>query len=301
MLLLTSTFVDYLSPDENISDILWYNKFVTQFSKMTVSCLVSQCNLTTEMFGEKKTVLDSIINNFIKTIPESSQRIRDSYKSLCMSAHICPGELKQDKEDRIFSSDAFIKEAEKNEISSRELVIRTMNANAFLNYFFLIEETIKSIYIDATPDCRFFTAKHTINKLLKEKLTNEDLYNDFNKEIYKRSKFFITFKSLSDTWQLLTLIRNRYVHHGNIYDKLAEDQFNQIVEKILDELKSDENELILTKFFFQQSIECFQKQINQSNSIIFDNVLENIIRNTSLFIMESLYICEVQKLKQQES
>jgi len=301
MLLLTSMFTDYLPPDKNISDILWYNKFITQFSKMTVACIVSQCNLSPEMFNEKEIDLDNAIESFINNIPENSKINRDRYKSLCMAIHIDPGEMKQDNEDRIFSSDAFIEEAKKNEISSRELVIRTMNANAFLNYFFLIEETIKSIYVDATSDDAFFTAKHTIQKLLKKILIDENLYKNFNNEIYKRSKFFVTFNSLSETWRLLTLIRNRYVHHGNIYDKSAKNQFNQIVNKILKELNRYEDELILTICFFLEKIECLKKQINQNNSIIFDDVLENIIRNTSLFIMESLYICKVQKLKQQKS
>ncbi len=292
MILLTSTFSDYLTPDNEV-DIPYYNKFIKQFSKMTVSCIVSQCNLMPEMFQEDKNVLNKHIDTFIKDIPKAAEDIRRDYKNYCLAAGIFPGEIQQEKEKRTFSSDYFRKEAEENKISCRELIIRTMNANSFLNYFFLLEESIKNIYLDINSSNGFFSAKDTIKKCLKSKIEHEDIVDEFNNELYKRSKFFLTFESLIELWKLLNLIRNRYVHYNNIYDGSAKSQFTKLVDGILKELEGDD--LLLTANYFIDAMKIFEEQLKSSDSIIFNDTLENIIRNTSIFIMESLYICEKKK------
>ncbi|AFH91923.1 hypothetical protein [Providencia stuartii] len=292
MILLTSTFSDYLTPDNEV-DTPYYNKFIKQFSKMTVSCMVSQCNLMPEMFQEDKNILDKHIDTFIKDMPEAAEHIRKNYKMYCLAASVSPGEIQQEKEKRTFSSDYFRKEAEENKISCRELVIRTMNASAFLNYFFLLEESIKNIYLDINSSNEYLTAKNTIKKCLKGKIKHEDIVDEFNNELYKRSKFFLTFESLIELWKLLNLIRNRYVHNNNIYDDSAKSQFTKLVENIIKELEGDE--LLPTVNYFIDAMETFENQLKNSDSIIFNDTLENIIRNTSIFIMESLYICEKNK------
>ncbi|EFC4407122.1 hypothetical protein HEK46_022725 [Escherichia coli] len=292
MLLLTTTFSDYLTPDDKV-DIPYYDKFISQFTKMTISCVVSQCNLMPEMFQEDRSVLEHHINDFIKGIPDSAKQIRKNYKHYCLACGISPGHMKQEKEQRTFSSEYFIKEAEDNKISCRELILRTMNANAFLNYFFLIEETIKSICLEVIPSDVQYTGKDTISKLLKSKIKHEGFIDEFNKELYERSQFFLNFKALIELWRLLNLIRNRYVHYNNTYDSSAKKQFSKLVDKILEELKDDD--LLLTCNLFINEMEIFEGQLENSDSIVFNDALENIIRNTSVFIMESLYVCERNK------
>ena len=97
-----------------------------------------------------------------------------------------PGDIVQENEKRTFVSDLFIQDAKKYKISNREMIIKSLNTSTFLNYFFLLEDSLKCI-----SDYDYLKGSEVISKALKAILVREKILDKFNSELYKRSKFFI--------------------------------------------------------------------------------------------------------------
>lgn len=252
---------------------------------------MSQCNLMPEMFDEEESVLDGHIDEFIINIPKNALRQRGMYRSLLMGMMLDAGDVVQESEGRTFVSDSFIKQAQASGVSSRGLVIRTLNAYAFMNYFFLLEETLRDIYLEVIPDeSRSLGGIKAVSYCLQRKLKCSEQLQKFEIELRGRSKFFKNFKSLSALWELLNFIRNRQAHYNSSYDAGAQDRLSTLLEAFIQKNSSDELLTVNASFIseFEQVIE----NVQSTGQLVFNNMLENLIRNTSVFVMESLYIVE---------
>jgi len=298
MLLLTSALFDTLKPSPECS-VKYYRTFISQHMAITTSTIVAQCNLMPEMFGEPKKAIDDHIDNFIGQIPERSESIREEYKFHCMAGHIDPGSLIQENEPRIFISDSFKSKAKEYKISSRELVIRTLNASAFLEYFFLFESTITKIYKDRYQQSSerglMLGGKDVISKCLMGKLKNDKTEVKFFTDLKIRSKFFTNSAQLESVWRLLNFIRNQQVHSGGVYDNRSKKMFGIYIDNICKSY-TDHDEMVLTINLFLNTLEPIKENIEKNGYIIFNDSLENLVRNFSLFVMESLYVTETRRI-----
>jgi hypothetical protein len=282
MLLLTSFFVDILLPEQDGNQSSkFYNNFLSQYTSITVTALVSQSTFLHDTYVDtSKKDLDKDINNMINSIPDGAEHKRKIYKVLCMGAHIDPGKTLQEEEKRSFISDLFIQDSKKYNMSNREMIIKGLNTSAFLNYFFLLEDSLKNIYIEVNmiSDDNFqLKGSEVISKALKHILEKKSIQNDFFLELEKRSKFFINYQSLNRTWKLLNFIRNRLIHDNGYYDEKAKILFKTYYENILKTYTNESESLTITLFI--DKIDKYQKQIGENNYLIVDDVLENIIRN----------------------
>jgi len=294
MLLLTSFFADILLPEQDDNQSTkFYNNFLSQYTSITVTALVSQSVFLHDTYVDtSKEDLDKDIDNIINSIPDGAEYKRKIYKTLCMGSHINPGKTLQEEEKRSFISDLFIQDSKKYNMSNREMIIKGLNTSAFLNYFFLLEDSLKNIYIEVNmiSDDNFqLKGSEVISKALKHILEKKSIQNDFFLELKKRSKFFINYQSLNRTWKLLNFIRNRLIHDNGYYNEKAKNLFKIYYENIL-KIYTNESESLTISLFIDK-IDKYQQQIDENNYLIVDDVLENIIRNFSVFIMESLYIC----------
>jgi len=291
MILLQINQTDYLTP---IKDIPYYTDFISKYCHITISCNVSQ-GILIPLRGNENDELDEDVTEFINTMPEDSRKRREFYRKFAKGSHIDVGDVIQENEKRTFASDYFIGEANKNNISPRELVLRTLNCNVFLQYYFLLEETLKNLLLESNKsyDPKKITGSQAITLCLNKRLNKFKNKDKFIRLISERSKFFKTWKTLSLTWDLLTLIRNRCVHYNNKYDTISVAKLNDSIDLILNELsKSEGNEM--TSLFFMESMEKIVDQIEVNGYILFNFTLENMIRNTSIFVIESLYLCEIE-------
>ncbi|MGE0052547.1 MAG: hypothetical protein AB7S49_13605 [Arcobacter sp.] len=270
MLLLTSFLVDILLPEDDNS-ISFYDKFLAQYTSITVSAIVSQSHFYSETYNTKLEDLDRDVDNIINEIPDASKRKREMYKVLCFGAMMNPGDIVQEKEKRTFVSDLFIQDAKKYNISNREMIIKSLNTSTFLNYFFLLEDSLK--YISSNG---YLKGSEVISKALKSILETEKILDEFNAEIYERSKFFINFDSLEKTWSLLNFIRNRIIHYNGYYDKHAKDIFEKKFNDILN-LYLDIDTMNTSIFLLINNFEKYTNQINEFDYLIWSgNIISDI-------------------------
>lgn len=291
MLLLTSFLVDILLYEED-DEITYYKNFISKYSTMTVSAIVSQLTFLPDTYIDMtQETLDNDIENLIKSIPEAAEKRRHAYSHYTLAAGIDSGEIIQNEEKRSFITEAFYKKTKIYSLSSREMIVRELNSSTFLNYFFIIEDTLKNIYFQNTNTNKHIGSSKLISEILEGILNYKNIKNIFESELNMRSKFFINFASLNRMWKLLNFIRNRLVHFNGYYDDEAITLFIQYYEKILNIYDNNDSMLISISYFID-TIEKYKKQIEKTNYLIIDDTLENIIRNISIFIMESLYVSE---------
>ncbi len=271
MLLLTSALFDTLKPLPG-RNVKYYSSFVSQHMMITTSTAVAQCNLMPEMFGESKKIIDEHIDRFIGVLPESSEGITKAYKPLCKSMHIDPGEITQENEPRIFASDAFEAKSKAYGISNRELVIRTLNASAFLEYFFLFESTITNIYRrkyqSASERHLMLGGKDVISKCLMGKLKRDGNEAAFFSDLQTRSQFFTNPSQLASVWRLLNLIRNQQVHSAGIYSGRAKKDFGKYIDRICHAYKN-QDEMTIPVNLLLQVLEPVQEHIERHGYILF--------------------------------
>lgn len=291
MTLLGSFLIDILRPEKNVFP--HYDSFLSRYTLITVTALVSQCSLIPETYeGMTKSRMDSDIDEMIARLPESSQNKRDMYPILCLGAGIDPGKSVQETEERTFVSELFTEDAQIYSLSNREMILKGLNLSSFLNYFFLIEDSLKNIYIDSCePRKDFIKGSETINVCLKGIISKMDVKDLFLGDLYSRSKFFFDFESLNHLWSLINLIRNQIAHSNGFYDKKAKITFNKKLKSLARHFHG-KDELILSINMILNVFQKHQTQIQETGYLIVDDSLENIIRNISIFIMESLYICK---------
>lgn len=237
----------------------------------------------------------SIIDDFIGDLPGSSEGITKAYKPYCKAMHIDPGEVIQENEPRIFASDSFEAKSKAYEISNRELVIRTLNASAFLEYFFLFESTITNIYKRKyqPPSERNFMpgGKDVISKCLMGKLKRDGTEAAFFSDLQARSQFFTNSSQLASVWRLLNFIRNQQVHRAGIYSGREKKAFGNYIDSIC-HAYDNHDEMTIPVNLLLDVLEPIQEHIERHGYILFKDSLENLVRNFSLFVMESLYLTE---------
>jgi len=291
MLLLTSFLVDVLLYEED-DEIIYYKNFISKYSAMTVSSIVSQLTFLPDTYIDMtEETLDNDIENLIEFIPEATEKRRQVYPYYTLAAGIDSGEIIQNEEKRSFITEAFYKKTKKYSLTSREMILRELNSSTFLNYFFIIEDTLKNIYFQNTNSNEHIGSSKLISKILEDIVEHKNIKDIFERELNRRSKFFINFTSLNRMWKLLNFIRNRLVHFNSYYDDEAITLFIQYYEKIL-KIYYNNDSMQVSISYFMDVIDKYKKEIEETNYLIIDDTLENIIRNISIFIMESLYISE---------
>ncbi|WP_139433685.1 hypothetical protein [Aeromonas veronii] len=290
MTLLKSCLIDVLKPEEGVFP--YYEMFLSRYSLITVTAIISQCSLYPDTYiGMTEADIDNEIDTAIEELPAESERKRKIYRTLNLAMHIDPGVLIQENEERTFASELFIRDAKKHSLSNRELILRGLNSSAFINYFFLIEDVLKTMYIDlANPKNKFIKGSETINVCLKNIISVMGISDSFEKELHERSKFFFDMKSLELLWDILNMIRNQIAHSNGYYDAKAKRSLHRRVEKLA-KYFTDNDGCILSISMIIDAFDKYEMQVNNTNYLIVDDILENIIRSTSIFIMESLYVC----------
>lgn len=294
MLLLTSALFDTLKPSPD-RKAKYYNTFISQHMMITTSTIVAQCNLMPEMFGEPAETIDNHIDDFIGGIPDQSKKITEAYKLYCKARHLDPGDVIQELEPRTFVSNAFESKSKMYGISNRELVIKTLNASAFLEYFFLFENTLirlyKNRYQPKNERHCILGGKDVISKCLNEKLKRDGTETLFFENLEERSKLFKNISQLASVWRLLNFIRNQQVHSNGNYYGQARKAFGIYVEKVC-KTYEDFNDMTLPINLLLDVLDPIQEQIEKHGYILFNDSLENLVRNFSLFVMEALYLTE---------
>ncbi|OAZ75229.1 hypothetical protein SRCM100623_00419 [Acetobacter pasteurianus] len=298
MLPLTSLFCDYISPKN--TDPKYYKEFINKYTLFTVPIIYSQAVLTPDSsVGLTKELLDTEVNQFINDLPGNATARRSLYRPLCLAGGIDPGKMVQDGEKRTFVSHFFEETSDRLSLSNRELILSSLNASAFLNYFSLLEDTLKKIYWQIShhkKDKTLRTGGETISFYLKNILSLKNIENEFIYQIEQRSKFFNNFEALVEMWSLMNLIRNKYIHNGNYYNKRSREFFNQRVFSVISKFSRDEYSL--EKVLFIDKFDPMINEIKETGQLTFSDTLENCIRNIGLFVMESLLLCD-RKSKQE--
>ncbi|MGF1832144.1 hypothetical protein [Photobacterium sanguinicancri] len=294
MTLLQSCLIDVLEPKKGVFP--YYDSFLSRYSLITVTAIVSQSALMPETYeGMTKADMDGEIDGMIKELPDSSEEKRKAYPLFCLAAHINPGESVQENEKRTFASELFSEDARRYSLSNREMILRGLNSSTFLNYFFLIEDSLKNIYIDLiNPRNKFIKGSETIEVCLAQIISKSDITQQFEKELYARSKIFFDIKSLELMWSLLNLIRNQIAHTNGFYDDKAKRSFNSRMESLAQHY-SGNDDCLLSINMILDTFENHETQIGKTGYLVVDDSLENIIRSISIFIMESLYVCNRDK------
>jgi len=295
MTLLQSCLIDVLKPKKDIFP--YYELFLSRYSLITVTAIVSQCSLMPDTYeGMTKADMDGDIDGIIEGLPARSEEKRNAYRSFCLAAHINPGELVQENEKRTFASELFTEDAKKYSLSNREMILRGLNSSTFLNYFFLIEDSLKNIYIDlANPRSKFIKGSETIEVCLEQIISKAEINQQFEKELYARSKIFFDMESLKLMWSLLNLIRNQIAHTNGFYDDKAKRSFIRRVESLAGHYSGNDDCLLSINMILDVFVK-YKEQIKETEYLVVDDSLENIIRNISIFIMESLYACNRDKI-----
>jgi len=294
MILLNIFQCDILKPATNFNPE-YYQNFLSHYTLTTVSAIVSQRTLMPDTYENMTAeVMNSEIDNLINGIVEEALHMRHAYRDHCLGAGLESAKTVQETESRTFLSEFFSEKSKEIGIQNREMVIRTLNASAFINYFFLIEDTLKKLYFSSVnlenPDAHIGGAQ-TITRCLKKSINAKKLMQPFMKHLTDRSRFFISFKSLEDVWELLNFIRNRLSHYNGYFDQKAKERLNTLIEKITKNY-IDKDEYLLSINTFNDALEEIEEQIEKTGFVIVNDTLENIIRNTSVFIMESFYLSE---------
>lgn len=290
MILLLSNQNSLLTPT---IDCKYYNFFFRQYTLISVSNLVSQCYLIPPNNRVDRICFDNEIQDFINSIPQITKDETQFFKIISMGMNFDQGAFIQESEKRSFISDIFTDEAKKQNISSRELVIRELNASAFLNYFTLLESSIKKMYFDIFIDdsnkqlSGGMIIEISLNKILKQK----KIKGKFEKQLALRSKFFLNFKVLVATWGIINKIRIRKIHYNCFFD---EEDINFLKDKIENIAalyrKGRKKNCLNTLHLFCIKIEEIIEQIEKDRYILFNDSIENIVRNTSVYVMEALYL-----------
>lgn len=290
MILLLSNQNSLLTPTV---DCKYYNFFFRQYTLISVSNLVSQCSLIPPNNHVDKVCFDNEVQNFIESIPQKTKDETQQFKLFSIGMNLDQGTLIQESENRSFLSDIFNDEAKKQEISSRELVVRELNASAFLNYFTLLESSIKKMYFDIFIED---INKHlsggmiievSLNKILKHK----KIKGKFEKQLALRSRFFLNFKVLIETWGIINKIRIRKIHYNCYFDDEDISFLKNKIETIATlYAKGGKKKCLISLISFCDKIEETIAQIETDRYILFNDAIENIIRNTSIYVMETLYL-----------
>lgn len=290
MLPLTSLFCDVLPAKED--DPNYYKSFLVQYTLITVPVIYSQTIITPESTSERL-YLNNNIDSYIADLPNISTTKRKHFPYITGRALVPDSAMIQDQEVRTFVSELFVKKAKEHNITNLEMILSALNASAFLSYFGLLEDTIKRVYIERygepQGESRILgggTIYIYLNKILEE----GKVKGQFTKELARRSEFFLNFRTLDSTWSLFNLIRNTVVHESGNFSKEKQKAFRDKIENIIKSLLKHKVPEISVDFLHH--IESIADEIESTGRIRFTCALENCIRNTCIWVMESLLLSE---------
>lgn len=290
MLPLTSLFCDVLPAKSD--DPEYYKSFLTQYTLITVPAIYSQAIITPESAAER-VLLNDQVDNFITELPKASLTRRRNFPYLTGRALMPSSAMIQDQESRTFVSAIFIEKAIEHKITNLQMILSAQNASAFLNYFGLLEDTINRIHVEKCGEYqgeKKILGSGTIYLYLNEILNKEKIKGQFVSELAKRSEFFLNFKVLESTWSLLSLIRNTVMHEGGNFSKEKQKAFRGKVENIIKSLSKHNVPEMSVEFLHH--FESVENEIKSTGRIRFNDALENCIRNTCIWVMESLLLSE---------
>lgn len=299
MLPLTSLFCDVLPAKDD--DPHYYKSFLAQYTLITVPVIYSQAIITPESASERL-YLNNNADNYIADLPSRSATKRKHFPYITGRALVPGSAMIQDQEVRTFVSELFVEKAKEHNITNLEMILSALNASAFLSYFGLLEDTVKRIYIERfgepQGESRVFgggTIYLYLNKILEEGRVK----GQFTKELAKRSEFFLNFKTLDSTWNLFNFIRNTVMHEGGNFSKEKQEAFRDKIENIIRSLLRHEVPEVSVGFLHH--IESIADEIESTGRIRFTCALENCIRNTCIWVMESLLLSERSASRRQNS
>ncbi|KZM40421.1 hypothetical protein OA92_07310 [Marinomonas sp. SBI22] len=130
---------------------------------------------------------------------------------------------------------------------------------------------------------------------LKGIISKADINQQFEKELYDRSKIFFDIKSLELMWSFLNIIRNQIAHTNGLYDDKAKQSLNRRIENLAKHYRGNDD-CLLSITMILDVFEDHNAQVKKTGYLVVDDSLENIIRNISIFVMESLYACNRDKI-----
>lgn len=297
MLPLTSFFCDVLPANSN--DPYYYKNFLSSYTLITVPAVFSQGILTPGPYeGCGREEIDSDVDEFIQKLPERSEYRRKIFRDYSRAAMIDPGVMVQDNESRAFFSSIFERRSKELGLSNRELILSALNASAYLSYFSLFEDTLSRLHrneVGSKVGGDKISAAEAVSRQLREILEAKKIFDIFTTKLAERSKFFANFETLSKTWSLLNLIRNRLVHHGSYYTLAYGKKLDEYLEAVFETFQG--NEYIVERNLFLDSFEPLVVEAQETRRLTFCDALENCIRNLALFVMESLVLSEREARK----
>jgi len=297
MLALTSLFCDVL-PSEP-SDPSYYARYVRQYALLTLPTVLTQAMLTAVRSEEEK-ILDDEVSHFVASFDENARAKRNAFDLYRDAAGMNSERIVQDEEGRSSISQFFVDQSEVMKISNRELVMSSLRASAFLNYYFLLEDTLKSLYYDTcTPDdsAKGKSGSVVISVFLKDILSSKRAVRFFDGELLKRSQFFTRFGLLTKMWSLMTIIRNVLVHDGGQCDDEEIARISLCVDELVSMLDKDQ---LVTSVLIGNVFASMLTETRKTGRLMFGDDLENCIRNLGLFVMESLILAERAAQRAQE-
>ena len=297
MLPLTSFFCDVLPA--RLNDPHYYKAFLAQYTLITVPVVFSQGILTPGPYeGCSRDDIDTDVNEFIQKLPERSEYRRRIFPFFSRAAMIDPGEMVQDNEERTFVSSFFEERSKEIGISNRELILSALNASAYLSYFSLLEETLSRLHWTALGrpmGGEKVSAAEAVSTHLKGILEDKKITEIFTEKLAERSKFFANFDTLSKTWSLLNLIRNRLVHHGGYYTVAYGKKLDTSLGAVFETFQ--DGEYIIERNLFLNKFGPLVDEAQETSRLTFCDALENCVRNLALFVMESLVLSERETRK----
>ncbi|MBP5953045.1 hypothetical protein [Pseudomonas sp. P42] len=297
MLPIASFLCDVLPAKSN--DPYYYKNFLISYTLITVPAVFSQGVLTPGPYeGCSREDIDTDVNEFIQKLPERSEHRRKIFRDYSRAAMIDPGIMVQDNEGRTFFSNIFEERSNEVGLSNRELILAALNSSAYLSYFGLFEETLSRLHwneIGRKVGGEKSSAAEAISRQLREVLEAKKIFDIFTIKLAERSKFFANFETLSKTWSLLNLIRNRLVHHGSYYTVAYAKKLDESLEAIFETFQ--DGEYILERSLFLDSFEPLVVEAQETHRLTFCDALENCMRNLTLFVMESLVLSEREARK----
>ncbi|PMG96609.1 hypothetical protein BCU78_24885 [Vibrio lentus] len=219
----------------------------------------------------------------------------DDYKRaqmLMMGAHMsmtCP----QAKESRGLLLDKFFISMAKRKTKPKELLANFLNAKEFILIYAIFENVLKGEFLrlGILAEGKFMREKDLF-KFLNDKLSKQDMMDDFVKCLSQRSPIK-DFETLTTFWKFFTHIRHLYTHSGGMVTAKWIATYINLKTNLEDKVYLFDD--LFLKQRLNSAIDGFEPEVGQ----IFNanDHFSNIFRNLIVYIMEALYLSEIKAVK----
>jgi len=286
--LLTSFLPNLLKPHDD-TDII-YDNFCTNMSLVSISTIIHHHLLSPHDLDDNS--IESDLNNYIKEISENSKNMYENHRMYTFGMMMETDNI-QRSEERVLSYEYFNKYKEKYRLSTQKALLVQENISTFLKYFFILEDGLKAIYIeqvDSSPS-QHIKASELFSKYLPKILKSTGYNEIFWEQLSLRSNIVMTSALLQSIWSYLNLIRNILSHKNGEYNDDDKKKISKYYNAIIVNLDAKD---LLQNILIMNAFEKYEQQAQNSSYVVVDNVLENIIRNTAIFIMETFHVLRVK-------